>query len=179
MLDKKWLFTKILSICFVLVIITISVLIFMFREKIQGLGSLGYIGVFFLCFICNATVLAPAPSLLVVASAALALNPFFVALLGAIGTTLGELIGYYTGYMGKNIVDVKSSKLTGWLVKYGTLVIFLFALLPMPLFDIIGVASGYFRIRMHKFAPACFLGKFIKMAIIAFCAGYLMDYFSI
>jgi membrane protein YqaA with SNARE-associated domain len=61
------------------------------------LGGFGYAGIFLLCFICNATVLAPAPSLAVVVSASLALNPLFVALSGAAGTTFGETVGYAGG----------------------------------------------------------------------------------
>jgi membrane protein YqaA with SNARE-associated domain len=170
--------TKFLSILFVSAVIAITVCIVVFRDKVQQFGNFGYIGVFILCFICNATVLAPAPSLAVVVSAALALNPLFVALFGSLGTTLGEAFGYSAGYMGKNIVDVEYNKMARWVKKYGSPVIFVFALLPLPLFDVIGVVSGYLRIRLYKFLVACFLGKFIKMTVYALGAGYFVKYIN-
>jgi membrane protein YqaA with SNARE-associated domain len=136
------------------------------------LGCFGYFGVFIICFICNATILAPAPSLAVVLTASLSLPPLLVAFAGAAGTTLGESVGYSADYMGKKIVDVETNKMASWVKKYGTPVVFLFALLPLPLFDIIGLASGYLRIKFQKFFIACFLGKFIKMSVFAFGAGY-------
>jgi membrane protein YqaA with SNARE-associated domain len=177
-MEIKNLGKKILSILFIFVIIAISVCIFVFREKIQHLGSIGYLGVLLICFVCNATVLAPAPSLAVVVSAALALNPVLVALAGAIGTTLGEAVGYAAGYMGKNIIDFENNKLARGVKKYGALAIFLFALLPLPLFDIVGVAAGYLRIRVYQFFIACFLGKFIKMLVYALGANHFVKYIT-
>jgi len=173
---------KILSILFILSIAVISVCIYIFRDKIQQFGNFGYIGVFILCFICNATVLAPAPSLAVVVSMALVLNPMLVALFGSLGTTFGEVFGYSAGYMGKNIIDFENKKMVKfleWLKKYGVPVIFIFALLPLPLFDVIGVISGYLKIRFYKFFIACFLGKFIKMTVYALSAGYFINYFNL
>jgi membrane protein YqaA with SNARE-associated domain len=159
--------------------ISISILIFINKSTIQQLGAFGYIGVFLLCFICNATVLLPAPSLLVVVSAATALNPILVALAGALGTTLGEMVGYFSGYAGGNVVEKKDNKYISLLIKYGLPVVFIFALIPMPLFDISGVASGYLRIKWYKFLIACFLGKSIKMLIYALGADYFKGYLTI
>jgi membrane protein YqaA with SNARE-associated domain len=177
-ISKVKLSTRILSVFFVLVIIAISVCIFVFREKIQHLGNIGYLGVLFLCFVCNATILAPAPSLAVIISSALTYNPIFVALVGATGTTLGEAVGYYSGYLGKNIVDFKNNKIASLVKKYGAPIIFVFALMPLPLFDIIGIASGYLRIKFYKFYIACFVGKFVKMAIYAVGANHFVKYIS-
>ena len=61
----------------------------------------GYLGVLVLCFICNVTVFAPVPSLIVVVTAAQTLNPWLVILLGAVGTTLGEMVGHLSGKSGE------------------------------------------------------------------------------
>jgi uncharacterized membrane protein YdjX (TVP38/TMEM64 family) len=50
--------------------------------------------------------------------------------------------------------------------------------MPLPLFDIIGIASGYLRINLYKFLIACFSGKFIKMVIYAFGANHFVKYVS-
>jgi membrane protein YqaA with SNARE-associated domain len=169
---------KIVSILFIVVIVTISISIYVYRDKIQALGNLGYLGVCLLCFICNATILAPAPSLAVVVSMALVLNPIIVAIAGAIGSSLGEIVGYASGYMGKNIVGIENNKLAKWVQKYGFPVIFIFALLPLPLFDVIGLASGYMKIKLYQFIIACFAGKFIKMLVYSIGANYFAQYLA-
>jgi len=169
---------KILSIFFILAIIALSVVIFIYREKIQHIGNYGLLGVFVLCFICNATVLVPAPSLIVIVSAATFINPILVALCGALGTTLGELTGFLSGKAGRNIGKIEIGRLGKAVQKYGSPVIFCFALFPLPLFDIIGVASGFFGIKWHKFIISCFLGKLIKMLCFAYGSFYFQEILS-
>jgi len=169
---------KIFSILFILTIVALSVVIFINREKIQQIGNYGLLGVFGLCFICNATVLAPAPSLIVIVTAATFLNPMLVALCGALGTTLGELTGYLSGKAGRNIGKIEIGRLGKAVQKYGTPVIFCFALFPLPLFDIIGVASGFLGIKWHKFIIPCFLGKLIKMLCFAYGSFYFQEILS-
>jgi len=169
---------KILSILFILTIVALSVLIFVNREKIQHIGNYGLLGVFALCFICNATVLAPAPSLIVIVTVATFMNPILVAFCGAIGTTLGELTGYLSGKAGRNIGKIEIGRLGKAVQKYGSPVIFCFALLPLPLFDIIGVASGFLGIKWYKFVIPCFLGKLIKMLCFAYGSFYFQEILS-
>ena len=163
---------KIFSILFILTVIALSVIIFLNREKLQYIGSYGYIGIFVLCFICNATVFAPAPALLLIVTASAFLNPLLVSLAGALGTTLGELTGYFSGKAGRNIKEIQNGRFGGLVQKYGSPVVFGFALLPLPLFDIIGVASGYLGIKWYKFIAACFFGKLIKMLCYAYGSVY-------
>ena len=164
---------RILSVLFILLIVVISMIIFVHRERLQYVEGLGYAGVFILCFICNATVLAPAPSLLVVLTASTFLNPLLVSITGASGTTLGELTGYASGFAGNNIKDIQNNKITKLLEKYGTVIIFIFAFLPLPLFDIVGVASGYFKVKLYYFLIACFLGKLLKMLLYVYGIQYV------
>jgi membrane protein YqaA with SNARE-associated domain len=169
---------KFLSILFIIGVLAISIMIYIYKDKVQTLGNFGYLGVILLCFICNATILAPAPSLVVVVSMALVMNPMIVAISGAIGSTLGETVGYYSGYVGKNIIDFDNNKLASWVKKYGTPVVFIFAVIPLPLFDIIGLASGYLRIKLYKFFIACFAGKLIKMLVYSIGANYFAQYLT-
>jgi len=164
----------IICILFLAAIATLSVVIYLNSDKLHFIGNYGLFGVFILCFICNATVLLPAPGLLVVITAATFLNPLLVALTGAAGTTLGEMTGYYSGKAGKKIMNI-NNKPGKALQKYGSPVIFIFALIPWPLFDIIGVTSGYLGIKLQKFIIACFLGKLIKMVIYAYGFNYFND----
>ena len=74
---------------FIIAVVAVSILIFCRRDILVYDDKYGYLGVFVLCFICNATVFAPAPSLIVAVTAAQTLQPIPVILLGAAGK-LGE-----------------------------------------------------------------------------------------
>ncbi len=158
---------KVLEILLLVIIIALSVTIFIFRDKLQNLGSIGYLGVFLLCLIANATVLLPAPSLMIAASCALILNPILVALVASLGSTIGEFVGYLFGAVSKdlspkfqNFLDKLSEK-----VKNKTVLVFILALLPLPLFDVAGVYSGGTKMNLIKFFIACFIGKFLKTLV--------------
>ena len=158
---------KALEIVFVIAVIALSVVIFIFRDRIGDIGALGYPGLFLLCLISNASILLPAPSLMVAASCALIMNPVLVALVAALGSTCGELIGYAAGRAGQDV----SPRFKGLLgrtvgrIKNPLLLVFILALLPLPLFDLIGLYSGGVRMSIPRFFAACFAGKAIKMLI--------------
>ena len=138
-------------------IIGLSVAIFLFRNKIQNISNIGYLGLFVLCFLANATVLLPSPSLMIAASCALIMNPWLVALCAALGSTLGEFIGYAFG----TVTEDLSPKFK----TFETLLVFILAALPLPLFDLVGIYSGGTKMNLIKFFLACFVGKLIKMLV--------------
>lgn len=148
-------------------IIALSVVIFLFRDRLEAVGAVGYPGLFFLCFLANSSVFLPAPSLMIAASCALILDPTLVALTAAAGSTLGEFTGYLLGNTGKTLsprFEALLEKLNRR-VKSPLLLVFLLALLPLPLFDVAGVYSGGTRLHPVKFFLACYLGKFLKLLV--------------
>ncbi len=154
-----------LEITFVLVLMGLSLAILLFREKLEGLGNVGYAGLFLLCFLANAAVLVPSPSLMIAASCALILNPVPVAAVAALGSTLGEFTGYGLGRMVKEH-SPRFQKLVDFLtrrIRSQTLLVFLLALLPLPLFDVVGIYSGGSRMAPIRFSLACYAGKFLKL----------------
>ena len=158
---------KILGILFLILIVALSVTVFVMRDKIGEVSDIGYLGLFFLCFLANATVFLPAPSLMLAASCALIMNPWLVALFAALGSSLGELVGYVFGAVSID-VSPKFQKLMGLLaekIHNRTVLVFVLALLPLPLFDVAGVYSGGTKMNLVKFFIVCFGGKFIKMLV--------------
>lgn len=158
---------KILEILLALFIVGLSVAIFMFRNELQDISEVSYLGLILLCFLANATVLLPAPSLMIAASCALIMNPWLVALCAAFGSTLGELVGYAFGSVTKElspkfqrIVDKLTTKIHSPII-----LVFILAALPLPLFDVVGIYSGGSRINLVKFFLACFFGKLVKMLV--------------
>lgn len=167
---RKNSWKKILEIILFVSIILLSLLIFLERKRFQKIGSIGYVGVFLLCLISNASVFLPAPSMMVVMSAASVLNPIWVSLAGAAGSSCGELFGYLLGNVSRDL----SSKMRIILnkmkkkIRNDMLLAFVLAVLPLPLFDLAGVYSGGTRMNLMKFFAACFSGKLIKMLLFAY-----------
>lgn len=162
---------------FIVAVVTVSVLVFCRRDLLVYEDKYGYLGVFVLCFICNATVFAPAPSLIVAVTAAQTLQPLSVILLGASGTTIGEIVGYFSGKFGRTFIQ-KDGRITSWVVRHGAIAVFLFALIPLPFFDLAGMASGYSKMKWYTFMISCFLGKLLKMTIYVLGSVFAKDFFS-
>lgn len=163
---------------FLVAVVAVSILIFCRRDILVYDDKYGYLGVFVLCFICNATVFAPAPSLIVAVTAAQTLQALPVIILGALGTTIGEMVGYLSGNAGRAFIQ-RDGRITSWVVRRGTIAVFLLALLPLPFFDFAGVASGYSKMKFYAFMTACFLGKLLKMAIYVFGSTLAQDYLGV
>ena len=169
---------KRLEIAIFILIIVLSVIIFLNQDKIENVSDVSYLGVMGLCFLANSTVLLPAPSLVIASSCALVLNPWIVAIFAAIGSSLGEFIGYAFGTISKEISPKLQNLLEKILskIKNQTLLVFILALVPLPLFDVVGIYSGGTKMNPLKFFLACFSGKFIKLAIYINWFGYLVSY---
>jgi membrane protein YqaA with SNARE-associated domain len=152
--------------------IVVSVTIFAYRNKLTQSKFMkhGYMGMFFLNVVANATVLLPAPSFVVAFIAGKKLNPFTIALVCALGATIGETTGYFAGYGGKSLVDTSSSyysTIEKWMEKNGFATLVALAAVPNPFFDLAGVLSGVSHYPFLAFATAVFIGKFIKFFLIA------------
>ena len=164
-MKDKW--RKIAEIVLVVGITALSVTVFLLRNRIESVGTIGYVGLFLLCFLANATVFLPAPSLMIAASCALIMQPLLVALVAALGSTLGEFVGYAFGSATKNLSPKFRTLLEKLQQKVPneTLLVFILAALPLPLFDVVGVYSGGTKMQIWKFFLACFAGKCIKMLV--------------
>lgn len=159
-------------------IIALSIIIFINKDKIEGISSASYVGVIGLCFLANSTVLLPAPSLMIAASCALILNPWLVAVFAALGSSLGEFVGYAFGSISKEISPKFQAILDKFLskIKNQNILVFILALLPLPLFDVIGIYSGSTKMNPAKFFVACYIGKFIKLIIYINCIDMFANY---
>jgi uncharacterized membrane protein YdjX (TVP38/TMEM64 family) len=136
---------------------------------------LAYLIVFVTSLVCNLTILAPVPiAASIMITAALYWNPVIIAACAAIGGTIGELSGYYAGYLEKKIAIPDSllgyKRLEKWIQKYGFWAIFILALQPVIPFDVGGFIAGIMKMPLKKFLPALLAGKFPKYIIICYSA---------
>lgn len=166
----------VLRVLALLLILALSVWIYLHREAVIALGSLGYLGVFLVTLLSNATVIFPAPSLVLPFAMGAVLSPWLVALVAALGAALGELTGYLAGYTGQAIVEDKATfaRLRRWMQqeRSAALVIFLLAFLPLPLMDLAGIAAGALRMPLLRFLFWCFLGKLLKLTLVALAGAW-------
>ena len=131
----------------------------------------GYLGVFIISFIGSVSVVFPVPYTIVIYLLGAVLDPFFVAVSGGLGSALGEFSGYALGYYGRTVVSEKRRKKMDYMVKlfdhYGPVVIFFFALTPLP-DDLLFIPLGVMRYTFWKaFIPAL-LGKTLMTFILAY-----------
>jgi len=144
-----------------------------FRDHLQELERYGYVAVFLVGLVSNATVVLPVPGLAISSVMGGLFNPWVVGLVGGVGQALGELTGYMAGYSGQTLVDGNPihERLMRWMQRYGTPTIFILALVPNPIFDLGGIAAGTLRFPLWKFLVSCTAGKVIKNILFAL-AGY-------
>jgi uncharacterized membrane protein YdjX (TVP38/TMEM64 family) len=150
--------------------VAITAAVILFRNQLLALRGYGYLGIFLISVLGNATVLLPVPSLAVVFAGGSVMNPLLVGLVAGMGEPLGELTGYLAGYGGSAVVENKAygERLTGWMQRNGFLTILVLAAIPNPLFDLAGITAGMLHFPVWKFLLACWLGKSVKAIAVAF-----------
>lgn len=158
------------SILAVLILAAGTLPFLLFREQVQQLSAVGYIGLFLACLATNASVFLPANGIAFTIAASAALDPLLCAVVGGLGTACGEVVGYFIGRCGHAQLEDRQSfqKVAEALDRYGNWAIFVLAFLPIPLFDLIGIAAGTAGLRLTRFFLVCCIGKIGKMLLYVF-----------
>ena len=143
----------------------------------------GYWGAFLVNLVGSAAVVVPVPGLAAVCAAAapdIGLNFGFLALTGAVGSTIGELTGYLAGYGSQGVMQKSRyySSIRGWVVRRGGLALFILAVIPNPLFDIGGIAARSLGYPISKFFLWVGLGKAIKFLVVAYACRQSISWLS-
>lgn len=145
--------------------------------------GVGYTGAFLINLVGSASIVVPIPGLAAVCAAAapaVGLNVVALGLLGGLGATIGELTGYLAGYSGQSFVQRSRyyRRVHDLVIRRGALALFILAALPMPLFDVAGIASGSLGYPIRRFLLWVFLGKIIKFIGIAYACQQGIDWFT-
>lgn len=169
---------KVLSVLFGIVFAVIMSAPYIFyREQIQQIALVGYLSVVIACAISNISILLPSSSTLIVVAAASSLNPILCVLAGGLGTALGEQSSYICGRIGRRGFDdtgKKEKKVLKWMEKHDALTVFVFAFLPLPIFDIVGIAAGVLRMNWIKYLLSAVLGKTLKFLLAVIGVYYIL-----
>lgn len=151
------------------------------RNQLEAADFLrhGYLGVFLVNMLTCASILFPIPGEAINIAAGSMLNPLTVALVATIGATIGEMTAYVAGMYGRQILldryAERYAHAERWMHRYGVFAVFLFALVPMLIFDLIGIVAGCTRYSLVKFATATFAGRFLRCLLLSYTGYALFD----
>ncbi len=173
----SWFRQRVIPILVLLFIVAIVVVILsLYRthpEKLEEFKQFGYLGVFVISIILNATLVLPAGNFIIIAALGGVLpSATLVGLIGGLGAAIGEITGYAAGYSGREIISRRQVyyRLEKWVKKWGALTIFLLSAAPI-VFDIVGLAAGALRFPFWKFFIATWLGRSILYLVIAWAGA--------
>lgn len=165
---------------FVAVILLGLVLFFpvFYQVRHQEFRSLGLVGVFLLNLLGSATIFFPTPAFLSVGLSALHTNPLLVAFVAASGGALGEGTTFLFGYSSNKAFHLEKHKTLKRFKKkvfdkWGGLVILLFAFIPNPLFDGVGMLAGISKYPIKRFLLLTFTGRFFRYIVIGYVTTYI------
>jgi len=167
---------------FTLLLVLAIALFFIARTRldINHFLAYGYSGVFLVNMISCASILFPVPGEAINIAAGTVMNPLLVGIVAAVGATIGEPTSYLVGYFGRKIALTgyldKYKSAERWMQHHGNFAIFLFALLPILIFDLIGIVAGSTRYPLWKFLLACFIGRAIRCIVEAYLGFGLLSF---
>ena len=154
--------------------------VFLLRNHLPDLNTVGYVGVLILSFVGSASILVPVPGIaaVCVGPSIVGLSPLIVALMASVGESVGELSGYMVGFSGRGFADKNRfyPRIEGWMQKRGGLVLFLASSFPNPFFDFVGIAGGTLRYPIWRFLLAVWAGKLVKSLMIAYTCYFGVDW---
>ncbi len=163
---------------FVAVLIIIG-LAFLVGDKIE-FEKVGYAGLGLTVLVASGGLVLPVPSLATACAAGAFLNPLYVALVAGSAGAVGELTGYFLGYSGRGVLAQNwlYIRMEGWMRRGGWLVLLLVALIPNPLFDVVGIAAGALRYPVWRFFIVVWFGKLGKFLVFAYACAYSVDWLT-
>lgn len=145
----------------------------------------GYFGIFLISLLGAMSVFVPIPYSVVIFTLGglrdsfgnFVFEPLLIAAAAGVGAAIGEFSGYLIGFGGRKVIGEKYKRKMDILMKlfkrFGPIVIFVFALTPLP-DDLLFIPLGVMRYSMlATFIPAL-LGKFISNLIVAYAGRFLL-----
>ncbi len=178
-IDKRGgLRRKVVPLLILFLVIAITAALFVlsqrYPEKVKEFENYGYLGVFLISLISNATVILPVPGILIFIPLLATFNPILLGLAGAAGGAIGEITGYIAGYSGRGMIKDNRMyhRVEGWMRRWGAWVVFVFAVAPFLPVDIAGMVAGVLRYPPWKFLLVVWVGKSLKYVALALAGAW-------
>ncbi|MBN2044018.1 MAG: VTT domain-containing protein [Anaerolineales bacterium] len=176
--EKRPLSLTITRIVALLFVIALTVyIIYMPEDQAEKFESWGYLGIFLISILANATVIIPAPGLVIVFSMGAKFSPLLVGIAAGLGATLGELSGYLAGFSGQAVIENQEryDQLVSWMERNGPLTVAVLAFIPNPLFDLAGMIAGALKMPVFRFLFYVMIGKILKMLVFAYAGAGVLN----
>ncbi len=149
--------------------------------------SYGGLGIAFGMFLESSFL--PVPSELILVTAGLFFDPLTVAFWGAIGSTLGAMLGYYIGAKGgRPMVDEfwpyllvtreRVAKAEKKFNEWGSNAILIGRLLPFVPFKVFSITSGILKFNFENFVVMTFIGTLPRAFLLAWLGSKILEYKS-
>ncbi len=160
---------------------SMAVGVWMWANGSLQVEQVGYPATFYLNMIGSASIVIPVPGVLAVCVAAtesLGLHLGLLGLIGGAGAAIGETTGYLAGFAGQNVAENVRwyPKIRSLMERRGGITIFALSFIPNPIIDIAGVAAGALRYPYRKFIVYVFIGKTLRMIIMAYACRESIDW---
>lgn len=164
---------KYFSVAVLILSISLSIGLFLFRDYFRDFRNLGLIGIFLINLVSSATFFVSGPAFLTVVAGGSIYHPLLVAFVASLGASVGDMVAYFLGYSGRNLTIHRLQKklwfkVTEGLFKtYGTILVLVLALIPNPFFDAVGLFAGVLGMKYSKFFLLMLAGRFARSIILA------------
>jgi membrane protein YqaA with SNARE-associated domain len=130
-----------------------------------------YFGIFLIGLIGASSIFFPIPYTVVIFALGGVFEPVWIAVAAGIGSAVGEFSGYLLGFGGRRVIGEKYKKKMEFLMKlfdrFGPIVIFLFALTPLP-DDLLFIPLGVIRYSLVRALIPALVGKICMNFIVAY-----------
>ncbi|MDI6903937.1 MAG: VTT domain-containing protein [Candidatus Bathyarchaeia archaeon] len=135
----------------------------------------GYFGIFLISLIGALSIIFPIPYTVIIFTLGGIFEPLWIAIAAGIGSAVGEFSGYLLGFGSRRIISEKYKKKMRFLMKifdrFGPIVIFLFALTPLP-DDLLFIPLGVIRYSIIRTLIPALIGKFCMNFIVAYSGRF-------
>jgi membrane protein YqaA with SNARE-associated domain len=171
---------RLLAVGTLLCIAACSVAVYQLPLGSAELAPLGYLAVFVSTLVAGTAILVPGVNV-VVFVAGRSLDPVLVALIGGLGSALGESTGYAGGRATRSLVesrplDSRWARAVARLVRRSAfLTIVGLAFVSIVLADVAGLVAGRAGYSYRRFLVATFLGKSLRFLVVALLGGRLLQ----
>ena len=165
---------KSFSVLILIISLILSLSLFFFKDNLKDLQNFGLFGIFLINFFSSATFFVSGPAFLTVIAGGFIYPPLLVALVSSLGASLGDMVSFFLGLSGRHLALHNLRKKIWFSVfedlfkAYETIIIFIFAIVPNPLFDAVGLFAGIFGMNYFKFFIIMFIGRFVRYILLAF-----------
>ena len=137
-----------------------------------------YFGIFLIGLIGASSIFFPIPYTVVIFALGGMFEPVWIAVAAGIGSAVGEFSGYLLGFGSRRVIGEKYKKKMEFLMKlfdrFGPIVIFVFALTPLP-DDLLFIPLGVIRYSLVRALIPALVGKICMNFIVAYSGRFSVE----